>query len=236
MANADVHVLGSRSGYCTRAASPSVTRSEREELEQLHLGEVGSASEAAALRERAAMSGRPLRSGRIAISRMMPSGAVDDAGRPTVEVVSVILDPRDYVECTGALPRLSTDAAWWDAARDSVSGGVRVPEADTRAQPSSAKMLSMLDAWMHQRRAGGVVVLSSEDAGALLEFVALLADEDQQQCRWGVGMSSPSLLTDICALSPGGNSSGMRKAIRMQVGGRAYCPDEIAAASRRSAG
>ena len=103
----DIHLLGSRSGYTTIAASAGVSADERRELEQLHFGEVGTRSAAERLRSEPAMAGFPLRSGRFAISRMLPSDALDDAGRPTVEVVTIVLEAAGYVRVAGVLSRLA---------------------------------------------------------------------------------------------------------------------------------
>ncbi|MFN9077566.1 MAG: hypothetical protein ACK5WX_09110, partial [bacterium] len=100
--HADTHVFGSTRGYGTVASSRGVREDEARELESFQFGEASTADRIARLETHAVMTGRALRSGRFAISRMMPAG-VDDAGRPTIEVITLLVEARDYAACVGAL-------------------------------------------------------------------------------------------------------------------------------------
>ena len=122
---ADTHVLGSVSGYGTLVASRGVTESEHQELESLQFGELSTGEAIARLETKVVMTGRTLRSGRFAISRMLPGG-VDDAGRPTVEIVTLILEQTAYDACIGALPQIASDGPLWQRARAEASGGIRI--------------------------------------------------------------------------------------------------------------
>ena len=81
---AETHVLGSIRGYGTVAASGGVAADEARELESFQFGDASTAERIARLETNAVMTGRALRSGRFAVSRMMPAG-FDDAGRPVIE-------------------------------------------------------------------------------------------------------------------------------------------------------
>ena len=212
----DIHLLGSRSGYTTIAASAGVSADERRELEQLHFGEVGTRSAAERLRSEPAMAGFPLRSGRFAISRMLPSDALDDAGRPTVEVVTIVLEAAGYVRVAGVLSRLAAEIDWWDRARAGVDAGVEIPEGSASASPRDAAMRSMLDLWLAVRATRGAAagVLPASDARRLLEFVAVLDPADRCALRWGIGLRTVSGRVDLCALAPEGSAVGMRTTIR----------------------
>jgi hypothetical protein len=90
MARADIHIFGSVSGYSTIAASAGVRADETRELEQFQFGEISTSDAMSRLETQATMTSRMLASGRMAISRMLPAG-VDDAGRPTIEVITLIV-------------------------------------------------------------------------------------------------------------------------------------------------
>ena len=126
MARADVHIFGSVSGYGTTAASAGVTESEKRELGSFQFGEAATADAIARLEHHAVMTGRPLASGRFAISRMLPAGT-DDAGRPTIEVVSLVLDAEGYEACAGSLSMLAEDVNFWRRARATVATGIEIP-------------------------------------------------------------------------------------------------------------
>ena len=219
MVRCDIHVLGSRSGYTTLEASAGVSGSERSELEQLHFGEVGTREAAARLRSDPAMAGFPLQSGRFAISRMLPSEALDDAGRPTVEVVTLVLDSAGYARIAGALPQLASDIAYWDRARAEVSQGIELPEAIGAGSPQDAALQSLLDLWLAVRTSRGSVVgvLPASDSSRLLALVGVLDPVDRRALRWGVGMRGVSNRVDLCALSPEGSPHGARSVLRPAV-------------------
>ena len=217
MANALIHILGSRSGYTTLDATPGLSAADRAELEVLGFGDATSSEAMARLETHACMVGRRLRTGRFAISRMLPGGT-DDKGRPTIEVVSLVLDAAGYAAVAGALGRLAADARFWRLARGAVSRGYELPEESSSKSSRDPSVLRAFDTWVAARRAGGIGVLSPQDADGLLAMIALLDGADLGDCRWGVGVVSLSAPVDICTLAPSTAPIGSRPVIRAAAG------------------
>ena len=232
---ADVHVFGSSRGYGTVAHSRGVADDEAQELESLQFGAAATADEIARLESRSVVTGRALRSGRFAISRMMPAG-VDDAGRPTVEVITLILDARSYEACAGALSDLVADASLWRSARARIAGGVAVPTRAPRPSPRDAKVLQLLDLWRAALRVGAVGVVPEQDSRVLLQLVGSLDPADRARCRWGVGLASPSAPVDICSVADGAPLIGAREVLRPARDGAWHCGSETEYAEFRASG
>jgi len=211
MAHAHIHILGSRAGYTTLDATQGVTTAERAELEVLSFGDATSAEIMTRLETHASMIGRRLRSGRFAISRMLPGG-IDDAGRPTIEVVSLLVDESSYTAVVGSLERLASDVRLWRVARGAVSRGYEIPEQSTPTPASDPRVLRAFDTWLAARKQGGIAVLAEADG--LFAMVGLLDAEDLAQCRWGVGVLSLSAPVDICTLAPTTAAIGPRPVLR----------------------
>jgi hypothetical protein len=222
---ADTHVFGSTKGYSTVAASKGVRDDERRELESFQLGEASTAARIAQLETRAVMSGRALRSGRFAISRMMPAG-VDDAGRPTVEVITLVIEQRDYERCTGALQSLVTDADFWRDARERAASGALIPAMAAEAQPRDPEVLRIFDLWRAASRSGSIGVVSESDSDCLLTMVASLDPADRMRCSWGVGLLSLSTSADICSVASGVSMHGARDVMRLARDGSWHCGSE----------
>ncbi len=234
----DIHILGSRSGYTTIAASPGISPDERRELEHLHFGDAGTKEAAERLRDEAAMSGSRLRSGRFAVSRMLPSDIIDDAERPTVEVVTLVLSADHYVDAVGVLPRLAADVGFWEQARTSVAHGIALDQFPPVASPRDGALLPILDLWLAVRASGGrrAGVLRPSDGPKLLELVSVLDPADRLELRWGIGMRSVSIRVDLCALAPEGSPHGMREVLRPTSGETWHCPRGMEYASVRVRG
>lgn len=232
MARADIHVFGSISGYGTVAASPGVRPDETRELEHFQFGEISTSEAIAQLGSRPTMTVRPLASGRVAISRMIPAGA-DDAGRPTIEVVTLLVDARGAEAVLPALDRLLSDVGFWREARERSRSGVELPEgAIPSANPRDSALLRILDAWLLATRSGSVAVLPESAIPDLLRFVATLDPADRVGCRWGVGINSLSAPVDICTMMSGASTHGARAVVRPATADRWYVQEtEVARAS-----
>ena len=217
MAHALVHILGSRSGYTTLDATPGLSTADRAELEVLGFGDATSSEAMARLETSASMVGRRLRSGRFAISRMLPGGT-DDKGRPTIEVISLVLDASGYGAVVGALGRLADDVRFWRLARGAVARGYELPEQSPTASARDTGVLRAFDTWVAARKSGSVGVLSAQDAPSLLAMVALLDGQDLGDCRWGIGVVSLSAPVDICTLAPSTAAIGSRPVLRAATG------------------
>lgn len=224
MARADVHIFGSVSGYGTTAASAGVTESEKRELGSFQFGEAATADAIARLEHHAVMTGRPLASGRFAISRMLPAG-VDDAGRPTIEVISLLLSASGYESCAGSMQMLASDVGLWRRARTEVSAGIEIPAANSAGDPEDLASLRAFDLWIAATRSGGVGVMSESESPTVLAMVCTLHQRDRAQCRWGVGMLSISAPVDIASLASGTSTLGARAVIRAAKNGAWHCEE-----------
>ena len=232
--HADTHVFGSTRGYGTVASSRGVRDEEARELESFQFGEASTADRIARLETRAVMTGRALRSGRFAISRMMPAG-VDDAGRPTVEVVTLVVEARDYMACVGALPRLAADARLWLDARATAASGARIAAASAEPAPRDPQVLRLFDLWRAAVRHGAIGVVSETESDAVLRLVASLDPVDLLRCRWGIGLLSVSTPADICSVASGVSMHGARDVMRPAQQGAWHCGSESEYAGFRAA-
>jgi hypothetical protein len=223
--HADTHVFGSTRGYGTVASSRGVRDEEARELESFQFGEASTADRIARLETHAVMTGRALRSGRFAISRMMPAG-VDDAGRPTVEVVTLVVEARDYEACAGALPMLADDAAFWRGARASAASGTRVPAIAPVADANDPRVFRLFDLWRAAVRAGAAGVVPETESDSVLRLVASLDPVDRARCRWGIGLLSISAPADLCSIASGTSTHGARDVLRPAQSGAWHCGNE----------
>jgi|GEM_PF-3815852 len=236
MARADIHVFGSVSGYGTVAASSGLRADETQELERFQFGEISTSDAIARLESHPTMTARPLASGRMAISRMLPAG-VDDAGRPTIEVVTLVVDARVYEGNLGALEILTSDASWWRSARANARSGATYPSGSApTGDPRDIAMLRILDAWMYAKQSGSVAILPDSALPELLRFVATLDASDRVSCRWGVGINSLSAPVDIAIMMSGASTHGARAAVRPAQAGQWYVGETEFAQFRASAG
>ena len=223
MARADIHVFGSRSGYETLAASPRLSEDEIRSLAIFQFGEAATSEAIARLESVAVMSGRPLASGRFAISRMLPAGT-DDAGRPTIEVVSLVLDAAGYEACAGSLSMLAEDVNFWRRARATVATGIEIPRSPAvPGKPSDAVLLRVYDLWFAALRDDAIGVLRESESATVLEFVCTLDPRDRAKCCWGIGLLSISTPADIASIASGTSTRGARKVIRPAQEGSRLC-------------
>jgi hypothetical protein len=236
MARADIHIFGSVSGYSTIAASAGVRADETRELEQFQFGEISTSDAMSRLETQATMTSRMLASGRMAISRMLPAG-VDDAGRPTIEVITLIVDARVYDAQLGALALLAEDASLWRDAREQVRTGIEYPSgAALVSEPRDPALLRVLDAWMHATRTGSVAILPANAQLDVLRFVSTLDASDRRRCRWGIGINSLSSPVDVCTMMPGASTHGARAAVRPALSGQWHCAETEFAQFRAASG
>jgi hypothetical protein len=236
MARADIHIFGSVSGYSTIAASAGVRADETRELEQFQFGEISTSDAMSRLETQATMTSRMLASGRMAISRMLPAG-VDDAGRPTIEVITLIVDARVYDAQLGALALLAEDASLWRDAREKVRTGIEYPSgAAPVSEPRDPALLRVLDAWLYAMRTGSVAILPANAQLDVLRFVSTLDASDRRRCRWGIGINSLSSPVDVCTMMPGASTHGARAAVRPALSGQWHCAETEFAQFRAASG
>lgn len=236
MARADMHVFGSVSGYRTIAASVGLRPDETRELEHFQFGEISTSDAIARLETQPTMTSRMLSSGRIALSRMLPAG-VDDAGRPTIEVITFVVDAKTYHANLGSLAVLADDASLWVAARDNARAGFDLPRGDALpSDPRDPSLLRILDAWMLATRTGSVATLPEASMTDLLRFVATLDPSDRARCRWGLGINSLSAPVDVCTMMPGASTHGARSIVRPAPAGQWHVQETEFAQFRATSG
>jgi hypothetical protein len=164
----------------------------------------------------------------------MPAG-VDDAGRPTVEVVTLVVEARDYEACVGALPRLAADARLWLDARATAASGARIAAASAEPAPRDPQVLRLFDLWRAAVRHGAIGVVSETESDAVLRLVASLDPVDLLRCRWGIGLLSVSTPADICSVASGVSMHGARDVMRPAQQGAWHCGSESEYAGFRAA-
>jgi len=203
------HLFASRGGYRTVAAGVDLSAAERSELEIFGFGQVSDRAEQEKLRRRPAAFGRRLRSGRFAITRILP-GDDDDGGRPTLELRSIVLDPAVYRGVVaGGLGHLLGDESTWSNSAFLEGGEIDVPADGRERLEATALHRRIADAWIADRGPRAKVIRLGRDA-PVLDFAALLAPEDLAAYRWGVGLLSTSVPADVVTTQPGITSSGRR--------------------------
>ena len=226
MAHALIHILGSRAGYTTLDATLGLSAADRAELEVLGFGDATSSEAMQRLETHASMVGRRLRSGRFAISRMMPGG-IDDKGRPTIEIVSLVLDAAGYASAANSLARLAEDARIWQLARGAVARGYELSSQPSAVSARDPAVLRAFDTWISARKVGAIGVISPQDAAGLLAMIGVLDAGDFADCRWGIGVVSLSAPVDVCTLAPATGAIGSRAVVRAATG-EAWLSPEMA--------
>lgn len=214
MARADVHVLGSRAGYTTLAASPGVDAREREALESLGFGGVSREEGLLGLEREACMMGRQLPGGRWAISRLFAGGR-DDFGRATVEVVSIILVPREWAAAIPDLGRMAQDAGLWMAARSAAERGIDLVAAPVPQRPMDEDLALVIDALEHARAAGGVAC-AGMDPALVLGMLHALSPADAMAVAWGVGLFTIPSGVECCSMRRGIEPTPGRSIVAVQ--------------------
>ena len=112
-----VHRFGSRDGYRVLAVSEALDAAERSALDPMTTGVAEVGPGAGAVDGSQAMLVRTLPGGRIALTRWFP-GDSDDAGRPTVELRTLVFRPQDWSDGARLLARdlLEQHPAWHEDA------------------------------------------------------------------------------------------------------------------------
>lgn len=208
MPRADVHVLGSKAGYTTLAASPGVNARERQALEELGFGGVSREEEMDSLVHEPCMMGRQLPSGRWAISRLLPGGR-DDFGRATIEVVTIILTPTDWANGLPDLDMLASDHAAWTAIRSQVDHGVEWPASVVTQRVMQRPVANAMDALELARDAEGLAWIAG-DSALIMATLHSLTPADAMAVSWGVGLLTVPPSVELCSMRAGVMPSSVR--------------------------
>jgi hypothetical protein len=225
MPRAEIHVLGSKAGYTTLAASRGVTAGERQALEELGFGGVSREEDMESLRRDPCMMGRQLPSGRLAISRLLPGGR-DDFGRATVEVVTIILTPSEWAKCVLDLGRLASDHAAWASIRAHADRGMELTAASVAQRVMQRPSANTIDALELARETGGVAWIAGQPA-LIVATLHALTPADAMAVSWGIGLLAVPPSVELCSMRSGIVPSSSRPLVAI---------DPVAAGARTAVG
>jgi hypothetical protein len=226
--HAFVHVFGSVSGYTTLGCDPGISATDRQALELLGFGQTDDPAYLASLDDFPAALGRPLPSGRYALTRCF-LGPPDSAGRTTLRFVSLVFESRDWVQCVsfGVWSVLKSSAVWsWTNSSSPTTARVTVTPSSIDSEYKN-DLLAMLNGWIHARTTRSVCVCRDNDRSRqfVVALPCLLPPSDRAGFRWGVGLLAPGSVADICTLSPTADTSSRRPLVWLpspQVGTAPY--------------
>lgn len=201
-----VHLLGSRDGYRTIAASSELAPEDRRALEVLVFGQSTDALFLSSLAREPAVLVRRLPSGAFALTRLF-EGARDDAGRLTLALRSIVSDPADYARLVRAdLERVLANDGLWSSARFEAGKSFEVV-----TPPAAAPMrvgpreISIFDGWLRARERGGTTAGlpdSLESRRAIIAFIRALSPDDLARCQWGLRILSLASELDVATVVP----------------------------------
>ena len=216
----DTHVFGSRKGYQTLARSAGLSSDDERVLAQFGFGESSDERFLSGLATEPTAFARPLPSGRMAITRVL-AGPLDDAGRPTLERRTVIVDRDAYAALRPGLAGLLADAGFWSSEAFLAGERVRLPATGGDAPVPGDRTWRLFDAWTValQRPPSGVVAGSSDaDADEVLALVASVRTADAHRLSWGIRLLSPIEWVDVLTLSRFGSLDGRRQVFGASAG------------------
>ena len=203
MLQLDVHSFGSQQGYRMLAASPGVSEAELASLDPMTSGvaEVGPSAEVAS--RAMSMLVRTLPGGRIAVTRWF-TGAQDDAGRPTVELRSILFSPQDWQAHGRRMARhLIEPHDVWDSAAFGTGASVNLAVPNGPSTPTERDVFRLADLV----RPGAMPLRLVDDRPmreALFGLVEHMCPEEALHLQWGVGLSHVARGLDIMTLTRGG--------------------------------
>lgn len=221
---ASIHVLGSVSGYQTLAASPDVTAEEVRHLETLGFGQTDRPDYHASLEQRPSAIGRPLPTGRYAVTRCF-AGQPDSAGRRTLLFATLIFTGRDWVDqVSRCLPELVQDGNVWGFRHrtDGKPVQVTLPDA-TQTIPPRELTLAVMDAWLNCDSRRALVLLPDEDRASrsVLGIPPLLPARQRARVAWGLRVLSSGAPVSLATAEAGAEQGGRRRIIRPRIGASA---------------
>lgn len=217
----DRHLFGSRQGYETLAHSKGVTPDEQSQLSELGFGQTSDPAVLASLESRPCVLGRPLRTGRIAITRVF-EGAPDDAGRPTLQLRTLVMDEKGFHAVRSQIEALLHDECAWQ--RDAFENAEPF-EWKGRARPLATPTDEAwhLADWAMELQGREDIVLRVPDdprgEAAILSLVSSVSNTDACALRWGLRLFSTSAAADICSLLPSAALSPRRRVVDVALSG-----------------
>ncbi len=200
----DRHLFGSRSGYETLARSAGLREDESRELSALGFGQSSSPAFIESLGDDPCVLCRPLRSSqRMAITRVF-EGPVDDAGRLTLQLRTVVFDRYDFDKARRKIRELIQDPLVWGQSEfeEGTSGTWSVSKGGCKPTDEAWHIADY--AMELQSRTDLVLRIPEgpEGSEAILNLVASVHVEDALTLRWGLRLLSTGAAADVCTLVP----------------------------------
>ncbi len=217
--SAETHLWGSFDGYRTLKSSSGVRFDESEQLSEFGFGQTSDESILGRFEECPCVLGRGLRSGRIAVSRAF-RGLPDDAGRPTIELRTLVFDIDEFHRVRGALPSIVRDTKTWSRAAFAEGRTVSVPSATVGSLTPDA--WKVIDSWIELRGRQDVLfqlASGKRSEEAILATVGGVRNGDVQALRWGLNLLSTTAAADVCTLVSSANISTRRSVVRLDLDG-----------------
>ena len=227
MARALVHILRTGAGLTEVDATVGLGPADAAEIERLVRDNLADAGEL--LRHESpttiqpSVFGRRLRSGRFAVTRVLPAPAGGQAGKP--EAISLVMPAQAYIAAVGSLLSIAFDERFWRIARLAVAKGLDLPESACAISPKDPRVLRAFDTWLAARRRAGIAVLPPDDGPGILAMIAALEGEDCLECRWAIGALALEDAVDVCTLAPSARIASTRSIVQAAAGGSWNSPE-----------
>ncbi|MFA7235750.1 MAG: hypothetical protein WC058_02710 [Phycisphaeraceae bacterium] len=216
-AQASWHILGSVKGYRTLGCSPDVSDSDRQALETLGFGQTDDPQFLDSLSTDPAGMGRPLPSGRYAVTRCF-EGSRDTAGRRTFRFVSLIFSSHDWINivATSVQSLMRTNTVWQINVENTASA-VQIDVPQPRAHVgSSQQVLPLLDAYLTGDLQKYLYAFphSSPTAAAVATVPALLPITQRSRVAWGLRILAASAPVQIATYAEVATRSGRKQIVQ----------------------
>lgn len=187
------HLLGSDGGYRTLACAPGIGDEDLAALADVDLGQPCDLNTGPSV-----VYGRPLPSGRVAITRCF-SGTRDDAGRPTLAFRTLILTRDDWLHRGRLSVSAIAEGPHWDerAFQDGQPLEISCPPP----QPPSGDALAAA-AMLEGGRRPMLMADEAATRSAVCQAVGLVAPALACSIHWGVGLCRIVPRVDLGTIAP----------------------------------
>jgi hypothetical protein len=201
----EVHLYGSSHGYQEISSSYGVQHNEKQVLDMFGFGEIASDEFAKSILQEPTVCGRPLPTGRIAITRLFP-GENDVAGRSTLELRSLIINRKDWNYLRdGRIKSFCKDQSIWKRNRFTNKKSQILQcsfQKDTTNDNESNEYLSIYSKVANNPVSTSAFKSSNDRDNGLLMLLQKLPDQDILNISWGIRMLSTGLNLTICSMHP----------------------------------
>ena len=192
-------------GYETFSNVPDITKSERTELEMLGFGQTEDPKYMDSLATQPAALGRPLSTGRYALTRCL-KGDIDSAGRQTTLFVTLVFSSETWTNYASKVcyPLLRQNEIWNRCLHsdDNSPISLTIPDSYEIRSPSST-VLPIIDSWLCMQSPKDLLGLPDESSTTLAvsEIPQMLPTTERLQIAWGLRILSSSAPVTIATLA-----------------------------------